>query len=154
MNSRDRLIHRAGTPADGAIPPGAFGYRHTSLDDRASDRATGPEEGIEASDSTVRRGPARGRLPLEAAPVRAVAAVADVAARQRGLQASLKKRAPAGPPSCSPTPTILTETPPLRACWAKTGEQAEVPITGNRSKRVVYGALNVGTRHDVPWTRP
>jgi transposase len=33
----------------------------------------------------------------------------------------------------------------LRACWAKAGEQAEVPITGNRSKRVVYGALNVGT---------
>jgi hypothetical protein len=41
--------------------------------------------------------------------------------------------------------TILTETPPLRACWAKAGQQAEVPITGNRDKRVVYGALNVGT---------
>jgi transposase len=41
--------------------------------------------------------------------------------------------------------TILTETPPLRACWSRAGEQAEVPITGNRSKRVVYGALNVGT---------
>jgi hypothetical protein len=25
------------------------------------------------------------------------------------------------------------------------GEQAEVPITGNRDRRVVYGALNVGT---------
>jgi transposase len=41
--------------------------------------------------------------------------------------------------------TILTETPPLRACWAKVGEQAEVPITGNRAKRVVYGAMNIGT---------
>jgi hypothetical protein len=41
--------------------------------------------------------------------------------------------------------TILTETPPLRACWAKVGEQAEVPITGNRAKRVVYGAMSVGT---------
>jgi transposase len=41
--------------------------------------------------------------------------------------------------------TILTETPPLRACWAKVGQQAEVPITGNRARRVVYGALNVGT---------
>jgi transposase len=41
--------------------------------------------------------------------------------------------------------TILTETPPLRACWARVGHQAEVPITGYRSKRVVYGALNVGT---------
>jgi transposase len=41
--------------------------------------------------------------------------------------------------------TILTETPPLRACWAKIGRQAEVPITGSRSKRVAYGALNIGT---------
>jgi hypothetical protein len=39
----------------------------------------------------------------------------------------------------------LTEAPPLRACRAKTGEQAEVPITGNRAKRVVFGALDVGT---------
>jgi hypothetical protein len=41
--------------------------------------------------------------------------------------------------------TIVTETPPLRACWSPTGEQAEVPITGNRSKRVLYGALSVRT---------
>ncbi|MFZ0325016.1 MAG: transposase [Actinomycetes bacterium] len=41
--------------------------------------------------------------------------------------------------------TILTETSPLRAGWAKVGEQAEVPITGNRARRVVFGALNVGT---------
>jgi hypothetical protein len=41
--------------------------------------------------------------------------------------------------------TILTETPPLRACWSPRGEQAVVPITGNRSRRVLYGALNVGT---------
>jgi transposase len=41
--------------------------------------------------------------------------------------------------------TILTETPPLRAGWAKVGEQTEVPITGNRARRVVFGALNVGT---------
>lgn len=33
----------------------------------------------------------------------------------------------------------------MRACWARVGEQAEVPITGNRSKRVAFGALNVGT---------
>jgi transposase len=41
--------------------------------------------------------------------------------------------------------TILTETPPLRACWSPVGVQAEVPITGNRAKRVLYGALNVRT---------
>ena len=38
--------------------------------------------------------------------------------------------------------TILTETPPLRACWSRVGEQAEVAITGNRSRVVLYGALN------------
>ena len=41
--------------------------------------------------------------------------------------------------------TILTETPPLRACWSPVGQQAEVPVTGNRSKKVVFGALNPGT---------
>ena len=41
--------------------------------------------------------------------------------------------------------TILTETPPLRACWSKVGEQAEVPVTGNRGKVVLYGALNPAT---------
>ena len=41
--------------------------------------------------------------------------------------------------------TIVTETPPLRACWSPLGEQAEVPVTGNRSKRVLYGALGVRT---------
>jgi hypothetical protein len=41
--------------------------------------------------------------------------------------------------------TILTQTPPLRACWAPVGEQAEVPITGNRDKAVLYGALNPAT---------
>jgi hypothetical protein len=41
--------------------------------------------------------------------------------------------------------TILTETPPLRACWSKVGQQAEVPITGSRGKRVVYGTMNVAT---------
>lgn len=38
--------------------------------------------------------------------------------------------------------TIVTETPPLRAMWAKRGEQARVPISGNRHRRVLYGALN------------
>ncbi len=66
-----------------------------------------------------------------------------MAAGKGGLQASLKGRQRTA--VLFTDATILTETPPLRACWAKTGEQAEVPITGNHSKRVVYGALNVGT---------
>ena len=41
--------------------------------------------------------------------------------------------------------TILTETPPLRAAWSLVGEPAEVPITGNRDKVVLYGALNPAT---------
>ena len=45
--------------------------------------------------------------------------------------------------------TILTETPPLRAMYAPIGEQARVPITGNHTKRVVFGALNIHTGHAV-----
>jgi hypothetical protein len=41
--------------------------------------------------------------------------------------------------------TIITETPPLRARWALKGKPVTVPITGSRSKRVLYGALNIRT---------
>ncbi len=40
---------------------------------------------------------------------------------------------------------IVTQTPPLRAAWAPVGQQAEVPITGERAKRVAYCALAIGT---------
>ena len=43
--------------------------------------------------------------------------------------------------------TIITETPPLRSSWAQLGQQAEVAITGNRLKRVVYGVLNIASGH-------
>ena len=39
--------------------------------------------------------------------------------------------------------TIVTETPPLYACYGRIGEQVRVPITGNRAKRILHGALNV-----------
>lgn len=39
--------------------------------------------------------------------------------------------------------TIITETPPLYCCYCRRGEQARVPITGNRRKRILHGALNV-----------
>jgi len=42
---------------------------------------------------------------------------------------------------------IVTETPPLRAAWARVGHQAEVPMTGNRAKRVMYAVINVKTGH-------
>jgi transposase len=39
--------------------------------------------------------------------------------------------------------TIVTETPPLYNAYGRVGEQTQVPITGNRSKRVLHGALNI-----------
>ena len=41
--------------------------------------------------------------------------------------------------------TIITETPPLYSCYGHVGEQVRVPITGNRAKRFLHGAINVGT---------
>jgi hypothetical protein len=39
--------------------------------------------------------------------------------------------------------TIITETPPLYSCYGHIGEQVQVPITGNRAKRILQGAINV-----------
>jgi transposase len=39
--------------------------------------------------------------------------------------------------------TIITETPPLYSCYCRRGEQAFVPITGNRQKRILHGCLNI-----------
>jgi hypothetical protein len=39
--------------------------------------------------------------------------------------------------------TIVTETPPLYFVYGHKGEQVRVPITGNRSKRILHGAINV-----------
>jgi transposase len=39
--------------------------------------------------------------------------------------------------------TIITETPPLYACYGHIGEQVCVPITGNHARRTLHGVLNV-----------
>jgi len=39
--------------------------------------------------------------------------------------------------------TIITETPPLYHCYGRIGEQVCVPISGNRAKRILHGALNI-----------
>lgn len=39
--------------------------------------------------------------------------------------------------------TIITETPPLYNAYGKKGLQVEVPISGNRTKRVLHGVLNI-----------
>lgn len=39
--------------------------------------------------------------------------------------------------------TIICETPPLYNCYGYIGKQRIVPITGNRSKRILHGAINI-----------
>jgi hypothetical protein len=39
--------------------------------------------------------------------------------------------------------TIITETPPLCNAYCRIGMQECVPITGNRQKRILHGALNI-----------
>lgn len=39
--------------------------------------------------------------------------------------------------------TIVTETPPLYDAYGRVGQQVEVPITGNRAKRILHGAINI-----------
>jgi hypothetical protein len=41
--------------------------------------------------------------------------------------------------------TIITETPPIYSCYGHIGQQVRVPITGNRAKRILHGAINVAT---------
>ncbi len=41
--------------------------------------------------------------------------------------------------------TIITETPPLYGAYGHIGEQLRVPITGNRAKRILHGAINVSS---------
>jgi hypothetical protein len=47
--------------------------------------------------------------------------------------------------------TIITETPPLSSCYGRLGQQVQIPITGNRAKRVLHGALNIQTGAVVLW---
>jgi len=41
--------------------------------------------------------------------------------------------------------TIITETPPLYCCHGRIGQQVSVPITGGHKRRILHGAINVGT---------
>jgi transposase len=51
--------------------------------------------------------------------------------------------------------TDLLLFPPLRACWAPSGKDAEVPLCGSNAKRVIFGALNTssGSRQFLERTR-
>ena len=39
--------------------------------------------------------------------------------------------------------------PPLRAAWARQGEQAIVPVSGRNDQRVLFGAINPHTGHRI-----
>src|SRR5262245_50326129 len=45
--------------------------------------------------------------------------------------------------------TDLLLFPPLRACWARRGQEAPVPLSGANARRVVFGALNPRTGHQL-----
>lgn len=49
--------------------------------------------------------------------------------------------------------TTLREFPPLRAAWARRGQQQIVVISGRNARRVVHGALNVATGELVALVR-
>lgn len=54
--------------------------------------------------------------------------------------------------------TILTETPPLSYRYGRRGAQVRIPITGNRAKRILHGAINlrsgaVSLLVTVEWTQ-
>jgi hypothetical protein len=38
---------------------------------------------------------------------------------------------------------LITETPPLVACYGPRGEQVEVPVTGQHARRVLHGVRNI-----------
>lgn len=50
--------------------------------------------------------------------------------------------------------TALREFPPLRAGWARRGEQAVVTISGRNARRTIFGALRPATGELVHLVRP
>jgi transposase len=78
---------------------------------------------------------------MEAAAPSTGAAARALAPVKRGLKRGLKGRVRTV--LLMLDETIITETPPLYCCYGPIGEQVRVPITGNRSKRILHGAINV-----------
>ena len=78
---------------------------------------------------------------MEAAPPPAVPPLADMEAVKGGLRRGLAGRTRTV--LLMLDETIITETPPLYSCYGHIGEQVRVPITGNRAKRILHGAINV-----------
>src|SRR6185437_9364481 len=89
------------------------------------------------------RGAGAAGHPVEASPTSVVAPPRDLAAVKRGLKRGLRDRIRTV--MLMLDETIITEIPPLYSCYGHIGEQVRVPITGNRSKRILHGAINVKT---------
>lgn len=78
---------------------------------------------------------------METPPPYPGTALKDVAAGQRGLKRGLATRQRTV--ILMLDETILTETPPLFACYGRLGEQVCVPITGHHARRILHGVLNI-----------
>jgi hypothetical protein len=83
---------------------------------------------------------------LEATPSRVGPPPPDLATVKRGLKRGLDQKERSV--LLMLDETIITETPPLYNAYGHVGEQVRVPITGNRAKRFLHGAINV-TSGDV-----
>ena len=70
-------------------------------------------------------------------------------AQKKGLSCGACRRVEPGAVILFEDETTLRWFPPLRGMWASRGEQAEVPITGQNAKRVLFGAINFRTGHRV-----
>ena len=80
---------------------------------------------------------------MEAAPAPIGPPPRHLAAVKRGLKRGLKGRVRTVVLMLDET--IITETPPLYSCYGHIGQQVRVPITGDRAKRILHGAINVAT---------
>ena len=80
---------------------------------------------------------------MEAAPTPTRSPPRNLATVKRGLKRGLKDRVRTV--VLMMDETIVTETPPLYSCYGHVGEQVRVPVSGNRSKRILHGAMNVAT---------
>src|SRR5438067_11945816 len=65
-----------------------------------------------------------------------------------GKKRAIRRRLRALPPRSAKSAedeTDLRLFPPLRAGWARRGEEAPVPISGGNAKRVLFGAIDIET---------
>lgn len=82
---------------------------------------------------------------MEATEVRAGPTRPGVRGKKGAIIAAMAQTLAAGGTVWFADETTLREFPPLRAAWARRGEQAVVTISGRNARRVLHGAVNVAT---------